>query len=164
VKRSGSNSNKIAFKQEKRIAELESENTILKERLNRFSETKETVKTPENFVPVFRKAQKTVKDYFKNIDFNPSQGAITINDDRYVLIRASSLSFDFFKGIKQLYRDEQENDAFDIGQNFLFDIGHLIGMEDAKQFHEKMNLKDPIEKLSTGPNFVVTYIYLLVSH
>ncbi|HIA35459.1 MAG TPA: hypothetical protein EYN89_01685 [Flavobacteriales bacterium] len=151
MKSPGNKSNKRVHKHQKRIEELESENAILKEKLNRFSETKDTVKAPETFVPVFNKAQETVKEYFRNIDFNPSQGTITINDDRYVLIRASALSYDFFKVIKQLYRDEDENEAFNIGQNFLFDIGHLIGMEDAKQFHKKMNLKDPIEKLSAGP-------------
>jgi len=144
-------SSKTIKKQQNRIEALESENALLKEKLNRFSDTNETVKEPDSFKPIFDKAQDTVKDYFKSIDLNPSQGTITINDDRYVLIRASALSHDFFKAIKQLYRDEGENEAFHIGQNFLFDIGHVIGIEDARQFHTKMDLKDPIEKLAAGP-------------
>jgi len=148
---SADKSSKTIEKQKNRIEALESENAVLKEKLNLFSDTHETVKAPESFKPIFDKAQETVKDYFKNIDLNPSQGTITINDDRYVLIRASALSHDFFKAIKQLYRDKGENEAFHIGQNFLFDIGHVIGIEDARQFHNKMNLKDPIEKLAAGP-------------
>ena len=34
---------------------------------------------------------------------------------------------------------------------FLFDIAHVIGTNDAKNFHQKMNLVDPISKLSAGP-------------
>jgi two-component sensor histidine kinase/predicted hydrocarbon binding protein len=138
-------------KLEQRIKALEAENADLKQRLSWFQDEKETVSCPESFQPIFEEAQKTVKEYFKNIDFNPSQGTISINDDRYILIRASALSSDFFKAIKQLYRDQNEDVAFNIGENFLFDIGHLIGMEDAKQLHMKMALKDPIEKLAAGP-------------
>lgn len=135
----------------RRISALEAENAELKKRLNWFEKDKATVKCPDSFKPIFDEAQKTVKEYFKNIDFNPSQGTISINDDRYILIRASALSSDFFKAITQLYRDQSEEVAFNIGENFLFDIGHLIGMEDAKQLHDKMELKNPIEKLAAGP-------------
>ena len=141
----------IKEEQEKRIQALEAENAELKKRLGWFQDEKETVRCPESFNPIFEDAQKTVKEYFKNIDFNPSQGTISINDDRYILIRASALSSDFFKAITQLYRDQNKEVAFNIGENFLFDIGHLIGMEDAKQFHKKMDLKNPIEKLAAGP-------------
>ena len=138
-------------KLKKKIIELESEVLRLNKKLNQISESRETIKAPEMLRPIFDEAQETVKKYFKNIDFNPSKGTITINDDRYVLIRASSLSFDFFKQINLLYSDAGEDTAFDIGQNFLFDIGHVIGIKDARQFQKKMKLKDPIKKLATGP-------------
>lgn len=134
-----------------KIEALEIEVLRLKKKLNQVSEVKETVKTPEPFKAIFSEAQATVKKFFKDIDFDPSKGTITINDDRYVLIRASSLSYDFFKQINLMYSDLGENESFEIGQNFLFDIGHVIGIKDAIQFHEKMGLKDPIEKLATGP-------------
>jgi two-component sensor histidine kinase/predicted hydrocarbon binding protein len=138
-------------KLQSRIIELELELAESKEKSNRFVNAKNTVKVPEQFQTTFDKAEETVKDYFKNIDFNPSEGIITINDDRYVLIRASALSYDFFNVIKQMYADEEDGEAINIGQNFLFDIGHVIGIEDAKQFHAKMKLNDPIEKLAAGP-------------
>jgi predicted hydrocarbon binding protein len=50
-----------------------------------------------------------------------------------------------------MYLNKGEEEAFAIGRNFLFDIGHVLGMEDAKRFHKKMNLQNPIEKLSAGP-------------
>jgi len=76
---------------------------------------------------------------------------IEINDERYVLLRASSLSVGFLNIIKNLYSDKGEKEAFQIGKNFLFDIAHVIGLEDAKKFHASMNLKDPVDKLSAGP-------------
>jgi two-component sensor histidine kinase/predicted hydrocarbon binding protein len=135
------------------IAVLKRENETLKKQLSIHFEEKisKKVKSPESFKPIFDKAEETVARYFDAISFKPSKGTITINDDRYVLIRASALSYDFFKELKTLYRDEGENEAFDIGQNFLFDIGHVIGIEDAKQFHDKMKLTNPIERLAAGP-------------
>ena len=134
-----------------KIEALELEVLLLKKKLNQVSEIKDTVKTPENFEAIFTKAQTTVEKYFKDIDFDPGKGTITINEDRYVLIRASSLSYGFFNQIKLMYSDVGEQEAFDIGENFLFDIGHVIGIKDAKHFHKKMGLVNPIEKLATGP-------------
>ncbi len=134
-----------------KIEALEQENASLKKQLSPIEDDPKTVIFPEVYKSVFDKAQGTVADYFKDISFQPSQGTITINEDRYVLIRASALSYDFFKEIKALYRDEGKNEAFDIGQNFLFDIGHVIGIEDAKQFHKKMKLENPIERIAVGP-------------
>lgn len=131
-----------------RIKELEDENHALK---NFIPEAGETVSVPDAFKPIFDKAQLTVKDYFKNLKLFPDKGTIEINDQRYVLVRASALSYEFFNNIKNMYLNKGEEEAFAIGRNFLFDIGHVLGMEDAKRFHKKMNLKNPIEKLSAGP-------------
>ena len=57
----------------------------------------------------------------------------------------------FLNTIQHLYSDRGEKEALAIGKNFLFDIAHVIGMNDAKNFHQKMNLVDPIAKLSAGP-------------
>ncbi|MBL7883400.1 MAG: response regulator, partial [Bacteroidia bacterium] len=93
----------------------------------------------------------TVGEYFKNLKMDPNKGTIEINDQRYVLVRASALSTDFLNTIQQLYVDRGEDEAFSIGKNFLFDIAHVIGINDAVNFHSKMNLTDPISKLSAGP-------------
>jgi PAS domain S-box-containing protein len=108
-------------------------------------------KSPQKFDEIFKSAQKTVKNYFENLKLNPENGSIEINDQRYVLIRASSLSSDFFENIKNLYAEKSEQESFNLASTFLFDIGHLIGIQDAREFHKKMNLKDPIEKLAAGP-------------
>ena len=66
-------------------------------------------------------------------------------------MRAESLANDFFKNILKLYSNRPTVEAVKIGKNLLFDFAHLIGIEDAENFHRKMKLKDPGSKLSAGP-------------
>lgn len=136
---------------ESRVIELESRIQRLRNSPFELENDDETVRVPDRFKEIFDNAQDTVKEYFKDIKFQPAQGTIEINKERYVLVRASSLSFEFFNQIIELYSDKGREEAFRIGRNILFDIGHVLGIEDAKRFHEKMDLKDPIGKLSAGP-------------
>jgi len=110
-----------------------------------------TVKVPEQFGPVFQKAQEYVSKYFSQKIENPTKGTIEIFGERYILVRAASMSVDFFETIKNLYRSEGKEEAINIARSILFDIAHTIGKMDARNFHKKMNLIDPIEKLSAGP-------------
>lgn len=110
-----------------------------------------TVSVPEAFSAIFQQAQDNVQRYFQNLAFKPTQGLIEVENERYVLVRASSLSCDFFNYLRHLYSDRDAHTAFQTGQDFLFDIGHVLGIADAKCFHAKMDLQDPVEKLSAGP-------------
>jgi PAS domain S-box-containing protein len=114
-------------------------------------ETDRAVRAPEPFVPLFDAAQRTVHEYFRTFKASPSRGHVEIAGERYLLIRASALSVDFFQTIRQLYADRGDMEAFAIGQRFLFDIAHAIGMSDARAFHVKMGLADPAARLSAGP-------------
>lgn len=136
---------------ENRIKELESENRKLRSGKFSLATDKPTVKTPQDIAPIFDKAQEIVRNYFKSFNSDPSKGTIEINDERYILVRASALSHEFLNSIKNLYADRGEEEAFAIGKDFLFDISHVIGREDAKNFHARMNVTDPISKLSAGP-------------
>lgn len=131
------------------IKRLEKENKALKAKFS--NDGLPTVTAPVKIQPIFRKAEKIVGDYFRKLKFSPSKGSIEINNERYVLVRASALSHEFFRSITNLYQNRGEDEAISIGKNFLFDIGHVLGIEDAKRFHKKLNLKEPIEKLSAGP-------------
>lgn len=140
-----------------KIKQLQDEVKLLKKEIQflrksyPIKEGKETVKVPSEFKPIFNSSQKIVGNYFKNLNCNPSKGTIEINNERYVLVRASALSHEFLNSIKNLYQDRGEEEALNIGKNILFDIAHVIGNEDALNFHKKMHLKDPISKLSAGP-------------
>ncbi len=110
-----------------------------------------SVRVPAAFDLYFRKAEEKVKAYFSDIRMRPSEGTIEISGERYVLIRASALSKDFLDSILNLYGDRGESEAFGIGRDFLFDISHAIGINDAKSFHGKMHVTDPLSRLSAGP-------------
>ncbi len=133
-----------------RIEALERENAMLRRDFS-LPPGGDTVSVPEAMRPIFDVAQKTVSEYFRNLVMDPSKGTIEINDQRYVLVRASALSKDFLETIQSLYADRGEAEAMTIGKNFLFDIAHVIGMNDARNFHARMNLTDPLSKLSAGP-------------
>jgi two-component sensor histidine kinase len=132
------------------ITRLKKENERLLKKVKNF-DTGETVKVPAPFKPIFDEAQKTVGKYFESLKLSPSKGSIDINGERYILVRASALSLEFLNSFKTLYSDRGEEEAMNIGKNILFDLSHVLGIEDAHNFHKKMNLKDPISKLSAGP-------------
>lgn len=136
---------------EKRIKQLEKENQKLKKQRHLFQTVAPTVNAPHDFKPIFDKAEQVVNDYFKEFEVNPSLSKIEVQGQRYVLMRAESLATDFFENIIQLYADRPKEEAIKVGRNMLFDLAHLIGIEDARNFHLKMNLKDPISKMSAGP-------------
>jgi two-component system cell cycle sensor histidine kinase/response regulator CckA len=110
-----------------------------------------TVKVPEQFEPIFQKAQEYVSDYFSLKRENVSNGKIEIFGERYILIRAASMSVDFFDTIREMLKDWGEEKASEMTRSLLFDIAHTIGKMDARSFHRKMCVFDPIEKLSAGP-------------
>jgi PAS domain S-box-containing protein len=110
-----------------------------------------TVKVPKQFESIFQKAQEYVSKYFREKLEEPSKGTIEIFGQRYILIRAASMSVDFFETVKKLYQDKGDEEALNVARSLLFDIAHAIGKEDARNFHKKMKLKDPVEKLSAGP-------------
>lgn len=110
-----------------------------------------TVKVPKQFEPIFLSAQKFVSKYFEERKENAHKGTIEIFGQRYIFVRAASMSVEFFEMIKKTYRDKSEEEALSVARSLLFDIAHAIGVADARAFHKKMKLKDPIEKLSAGP-------------
>src|SRR3989339_431900 len=110
-----------------------------------------TVKVPAEMAPLFEKAQEYVANYFKNRKEDPSKGTIIIGDERYILVRASSMSVQFMEFIKTLYPGLDENDANKAAGSILYDIARALGKADAAAFHKAMNVTDPIAKLSSGP-------------
>lgn len=135
---------------EARIAALEAENHRLRGELFQ-PRGGRAVDVPEAFRPLFDAAEETVGAYFRDFVADPSQGTIEIAGERYLLIRAAGLSYGFVKAISQLYADRGQAEALRIGKTLLFDMAHVLGASDARNFHRKMEVHDPIAKLSAGP-------------
>ena len=133
-----------------RIRQLEEENSRLKQEMN-FNLLKKTVIVPDSFEEIFDQAEKNVAEYFTDLYNSAENGEIVIHGERYILIRSAALSYEFFDIVRELYKDKGNEEATRIGNNFLFDIGHVLGQKDARNFHDRMNLTEPIQKLSAGP-------------
>ena len=114
-------------------------------------ETLETVSVPPPFEPIFLRAQDYVRRYFSERVEKPDQSTITISGERYILVRAASMSVEFFDLVMSLYQDEGPGNARAVATNILFDLAHAMGRADARSFHRKMGVHDPVEMLSAGP-------------
>ncbi|MBN2019803.1 MAG: PAS domain S-box protein [Sedimentisphaerales bacterium] len=89
--------------------------------------------------------------YFSQKKEDATTGKIEVFGQRYILVRAASMSVDFFDTIKGMFKDWGEDKASEMARSLLFDFAHTIGKMDARNFHQRMGLQDPIEKLSAGP-------------
>lgn len=110
-----------------------------------------TVRVPAEVEPLFLKAQQYVRRYFRDFVQRPDEATISIAGERYVLLRAASMSVEFVELVTSLYQDEGPAEARAVADNLLFDLAHAIGKADARSFHQKMGVVDPIERLSAGP-------------
>lgn len=141
-----------------RVERLEAEVATLREELararrERFFGAREAKAfgVPEGLADTFAEASRRVTRFFADGDVDPAEARLRFGGERYVLVRASAFSIDFLDTIAQLYADRGQKEAMAIGRSFLFDVAHTIGRNDAKRFHELMNVVDPLERLSDGP-------------
>jgi len=100
---------------------------------------------------LFAAAEEVVSRFFSERIDDPSHGTIEIHGERYVLLRAAALSVEFFDLVRSLYGPDRRADADEFSRTILFDLAHAIGRTDARNFHEQMDLTDPIARLSAGP-------------
>ena len=110
-----------------------------------------TVTVPEAMEALFGKAEEVVSAYFQQRTDAPERGTIEIFGERFVLVRAASMSVEFFSLVEELFGRGREDEAAGFARNILYDLAHAIGRSDAKNFHQKMGLEDPIARMSAGP-------------
>ena len=110
-----------------------------------------SVSVPPAFEEAFRGAERYVEAWFRTFTQDPSRGVITIGGERYILVRAASMSVHFTEHIRSMYPGLEEAESIAVVNQLLFDIAQSIGENDARNFHERMGVTDPIEKMSTGP-------------
>lgn len=111
----------------------------------------DTIKVPDEMVPFFRDSEQFVADFFGEKTENPQQGIIEVKGERYILMRAASMSSGFFEVVKNLYKGKSEEKAIDVARQLLFDISHEMGKADAKNFAKQMKVKIPLAKGASGP-------------
>jgi two-component sensor histidine kinase len=111
----------------------------------------DNVTIPDDFEDAFKVAEATVEEYFNQQERHPEKGTIEVEDERYVLVRAESISVDFFQTLKTLYPTVDADVRQSLGHKLLFELAFNLGQSDAQHFHETMDVENPIQRLSTGP-------------
>ncbi|MDX1653072.1 MAG: histidine kinase dimerization/phosphoacceptor domain -containing protein [Brumimicrobium sp.] len=106
---------------------------------------------PEALRDLFLNLQSKFEGHFRQLQFNPEKGELTLNGERYILLRSSSLSYDFFQALVSLFKKGKNESAFNLASDLLYEIAHIIGKSDAKYYHKNLKLKDPHTKLAAGP-------------
>jgi hypothetical protein len=104
----------------------------------------ETVRVPPPFVGLFDQAESYVRSYFERLERKPEQGTIRVGDQRYILVRAASLTTGFLEVMRDLIGEEE---AF----KFWYRMARVIGRDDARAFCAERGLTDGPARLSTGP-------------
>jgi signal transduction histidine kinase len=110
-----------------------------------------TVRVPPELHDAFVEAEAVVARYFGKLVQDPERGSIEISGERYILVRAASLSVEFFALVRKLYGEGREREADEFARNILFDLSHAVAKSDASSFHSRMDVHDPVARLSAGP-------------
>ena len=103
-----------------------------------------TVRVPAAFEALFAHAEGYVESHFSDLRRAPEQGTIHVGDERYVLIRAKSLTVGFFNAMRDTMGAEE-------ALKFWYRMARLLGEEDARAFCKARGLDGGPERLSTGP-------------
>jgi predicted hydrocarbon binding protein len=110
-----------------------------------------SVSVPDAFAEAFQDAERHVAAWFDTLELDPAKGEINVGGERYILVRAASMSVHFTEFIRSMYPGLEEKASISIVNQLLFDVARAIGENDARNFHAKMKVTDPVERLSTGP-------------
>lgn len=110
-----------------------------------------TVRIPAKLQQNFRAAEDFVRHLFAAFRHDPARAELSLSGERYVLVRAASLSVEFFDVVASLFGERGESEAQSVANNLLFDLAHTIGKADATSFHERLGVVDPIDRLAAGP-------------
>jgi predicted hydrocarbon binding protein len=100
--------------------------------------------TPDEYAPVFSKAERMMEEYFATLKLDPERSAITLKGaDRYSLIFAADFSY----YLQKSFRDKFGGAA----QFILYEMAYQMGRQDCIRFCENTGAKDPIDRLAAGP-------------
>lgn len=103
-----------------------------------------TVSVPAPFAPLFEAAERYVEESFQRFSRNPEKGTIHVGEERYVLVRARSLTTGFLDVMRDLIGEDE-------ALRFWYRMARVIGRDDARAFCAERGLTDGPARLSTGP-------------
>jgi len=116
-----------------------------------------TVKVPPAFAEVFRQAEAALSDWLADRRQRPEEARIEVGSERYLEIRAASLSVQFFDLVRQHYGGDRHPEADDVARALLYDVAHALARVDAAALADQLGVDDPLLCLAFGPvHFAMT--------
>lgn len=106
--------------------------------------TLKTVRVPDAFEDLFASAERFVAEHFEHLRRAPEEGTIRVGDDRYILVRAKSLTTGFLETMRDLIGEHE-------ALKFWYRMARVIGRDDARAFCDVRKVTDSLARLSTGP-------------
>lgn len=103
-----------------------------------------SVRVPPAFEPPFARAEQFVEKLFSDFRRCPEEGSLHISGDRYILMRAESLYVSWFDALSQTFGEE-------IARDFIYNSAREIGRSDSQTFSARLQLKDGVDRLASGP-------------
>ncbi len=102
------------------------------------------VSAPEDLNQVFRVSEALLGPFFATLERKPEKGEIRIEETRYLLVRADSVTIELHEELRKNFGDAG---AWRIAYRF----GRALGKRDARMLHERFQVDDPLTKLALGP-------------
>jgi predicted hydrocarbon binding protein len=103
-----------------------------------------TVRVPAQLDALYDAAEKYVRAYFDTLQRNPEAGTIHVANERYVLVRAASLTTGFIEVMRDVIGEEE-------ALKFWYRMARVIGRDDAAAFWKARGLEDSLSRLAMGP-------------
>jgi len=102
------------------------------------------VHCPPPLAPLFKEAEQIMGRYFGGLQRTPEKGHISISGERYLLMRAESISFELHDELRKMFGDAG-------ARQIRYKLARALGIRDARNFHKRLAVEDPDMKLALGP-------------
>lgn len=103
----------------------------------------EAVTVPKNMVKEFLKAEDFVTKYFDTARRLPKEGKYLIGNQRYIALPA-----EFITAVRERIALSGSGELADL---IVYEVAKAFGQLDARDYQQRMQVKDPLEMLSAGP-------------
>ena len=108
------------------------------------SKRPKVVRCPEPFAPLFVEAERIMSGFFADLQRDPEKGQISVSGERYLLMRAESISFELHDELRKTFGDAG-------ARQIRYKLARALGIRDARMFHKRLQIEDPDMKLALGP-------------
>jgi predicted hydrocarbon binding protein len=99
---------------------------------------------PPELVNTFLAMQEKIKGFFDETRTMPDKGRIEIGGTRFMWLQATGLATTFRDTLTDVYGERGT-------EQIIYKFGQSLGRSEAKAFHNRFGLKDPLERLAAGP-------------